>query len=123
MPESIQIRTVALGLLGAVVGGALGYLVFFWAVKQGFYALILPPALMGLCAGFCARRRSVPLAIICGVAGLALGLFTEWRYAPFRADGSWPYFITHLHHLRPITMVMLALGAILSYRFALGRAR
>ncbi len=121
MTEPNRIQTIALGLLGAVIGGAIGYFAFFWIARQGLYALVLPPALMGFTAGLCARRRSMPLALVCGVAGLALGLFTEWRFAPFVADNSLPYFITHIHALKPMTMLMLALGAFLSYRLALGR--
>jgi hypothetical protein len=120
MNESNHIRTIALGLLGAIAGGCLGYLVFFWIAQQGFYALALPPALLGLAAGLCARRRSRILAVICGVAGLVLGLFTEWRFAPFVADASLLYFIAHIYSLRPLTLFMVALGAILSYRLALG---
>jgi hypothetical protein len=108
-------------LLGAAVGGALGYFAFFWIARQGFYALVLPPGLLGLTAGFFARCRSTPLALICAVAGLALGLFTEWRFAPFIADRSLLYFLTHIHALKLITLLMLALGVFLSYRFALGR--
>lgn len=111
---------MAIGLVGAAVGGALGYFAFFWVAQQGFYALLLPPGLLGLGAGLIARRRSTPLALICGVAGLALGLFTEWRFAPFAADNSLPYFLAHLHALKPITLALLALGAFLSYRLALG---
>ena len=118
MNEPNQPRTIALGLLGAAVGGCLGYFAFFWIARQGFYALVLPPALLGLGAGLCARRRSVCLAVICGVAGLALGLFTEWRFAPFVANDSLAYFITHIHTLKPITMIMLGLGVFLSYRLA-----
>ena len=108
------------GLLGAVIGGAAGFFAFFWIARQGFYALILPPGLMGLTAGLFARSRSTPLALVCGVAGLALGLFTEWRFAPFVADNSLAYFMTHVHKLRPITMLMVGLGAFISYRLALG---
>ena len=121
LPEPLRLRTVALGLLGAVIGGAVGYFAFFWIARQGLYALILPPALLGFTAGVCARRRSTPLALVCGLAGLALGLFVEWRFAPFVADSSLLYFMTHIHTLKPITMLMLALGAFLSYRLALGR--
>jgi hypothetical protein len=121
MPEPNRFQTIALGLLGAAVGGVIGYYAFFWISRQGFYALIVPPALLGLTAGLFARRRSTPLALVCGVAGLVLGLYTEWRFAPFVADDSWPYFITHLHALKPMTLLMLALGAFFSYRLALGR--
>ncbi len=121
MTEPRPSQTLALGLLGAAVGGVAGYFLFFWIAQQGFYALVVPPALLGLTAGLFARRRSTPLAIVCAVAGLALGLFTEWRFAPFTTDGSLPYFITHIHTLQPITMLMLGLGAFVSYRLALGR--
>src|SRR6185436_16220605 len=110
-----------LGLLGAVLGGCAGYFAFFWISRQGFYALALPAAFVGLGAGLCARRRSSLLAVLCAVAGLALGLFTEWRFAPFVADKSLSYFLGHLHLLQPLTWIMLALGAFLSYRLALGR--
>lgn len=121
MNESSQPRRIALGLLGAAIGGCLGYFAFFWVARQGFYALVLPGALLGLGAGLSARGRSVILAVICSVAGLALGLFTEWRFAPFVADDSVAYFSTHVHTLKPITLIMLGLGAFLSFRFALGR--
>jgi hypothetical protein len=121
MPEPIRWQTIALGLLGAAVGGFLGYCAFFWIARHGFYALMLPPGLLGYGAGLGARQRSTPLAIFCGVAGLALGLFTEWRFAPFTADKSLGYFLTHVQSLQPMTMLMLAVGAFLGYRLALGR--
>lgn len=120
MSDFRQARTLMLGLLGAAVGGALGYHAFFWIAGQGFYALAVPAGLLGLGAGFCARQRCAPLAATCGVAGLALGLFTEWRFAPFAADGSFSYFIAHVHTLRPMTLIMLGVGAFLGYRLALG---
>lgn len=123
MIDSNGFQAIALGLLGAAVGGALGYFAFFWIAEQGFYALVLPPALLGVGAGICARRRSAVLAIVCGLAGLALGLFTEWRFAPFVADSSLLYFITHFYSLKPITLIMLALGTLFSFSFALGRNR
>ncbi len=113
-------RNLLLGIVGAVVGGCLGFFAFFWIVNQGFYALIIPAALLGLGAGIAAQQRIVPLAIICGVAGLILGIATEWRYAPFKADDGFLFFVAHLHDLKPITLVMLALGAVFSYRLALG---
>jgi hypothetical protein len=120
MPDNIRWSTLAFGLIGAMIGGTVGYFGFFWIAQQGFYALLLPPGLLGLGAGLCARRRSMPLAILCGITGLVLGLFTEWRFAPFAADESLPYFITHIHTLKPITLLLVAVGAFLSYRLALG---
>lgn len=121
MTESNQSPTIALGLLGAAVGGCVGYFAFFWMARQGFYALALPGGLLGLAAGLCARGRSPLLAALCGLAGLALGLFTEWQFAPFVADHSFSYFLTHVHTLQPVTLLMLALGVFLSYSLALRR--
>ena len=108
-----------LGLIGAVIGGWAGYQAFLWIARQGFYALAVPPALLGLGAGLLARRRSVALAVVCAVAGLLLGLYSEWRLAPFVADESLPYFVMHVQDLKPVTLLMLALGVFLSYRLAL----
>jgi hypothetical protein len=121
--DSPQMNTMARGLTGAAVGGAVGYFTFFWIAHQGFYALVLPAALVGSGGGLCAGGRSKPLAIVCGVAGLVLGLFTEWRFAPFVADSSLVYFMTHIHALKPITLIMVLVGAALSYWLALGGIR
>ncbi len=114
---------MALALLAAVVGGCVGYFTFFWIVKQGFYGIMLPPAAVGLAAGYCTPRRSQPLAITCAIGGLALGLFTEWRFAPFIVDNSLFYFMTHVHKLKSITLLMLVMGSFASYFMALGTGR
>lgn len=116
-PEKALIR----GLCGAVLGGVVGYFVFFWIVRQGFYALVIPGTLLGLGAGLGARRGCRTLQIVCACLGLLLGLFIEWRYAPFAADESLAYFVTHLHLLKPMTLLMVALGAFFSYRLASGQ--
>jgi hypothetical protein len=123
MNTKTPLQALALGLLGAVVGGIVGYFLFIWIVRQGFYALMLPGAFLGWGAGLCARIRSVPLAIICTAAGLVLGIVAEWRSRPFIVDDSFTYFIAHLHDLRPFTLLMIALGAYFSYRFSVGRER
>lgn len=123
MPHSPALPRISLALLAAAAGGAVGYYAFFWIAQQGFYAIMLPPALVGLAAGYVMTSRSQPLAIVCCIAGLALGLFTEWKFAPFRLDNSWSYFLTHVHQLKPVTLLMLVIGAVASYRFALGRDR
>jgi hypothetical protein len=120
MKDSNPQLTIVLGLIGAAIGGTVGYFAFFWFASQGFYALILPPGLMGLAAGFCARGRSTVLALICGIAGLMLALFTEWKFAPFAADDSLAWFMTHLYQLKPVTLLMVGLGAVFSFRLAQG---
>ena len=123
MNEPLRPQSIAIALLAAVAGGCVGYFAFFWIAQQGFYAIMLPPALVGLAAGYCMPSRSQPLAIVCGIGGLALGLFTEWRFAPFIVDASFLYFITHAYKLDGIKLLMLAIGSVASYRMALGTDR
>jgi hypothetical protein len=107
-------KNTLLVLGGAVAGGLVGYWAFFWILKQGFYALILPGGLLGLGAGL-ARNRSLPLAIVCGLLATALGLFAEWRCSPFEKDDSLGYFLLHVHHNPPITLLMIALGGFFGF--------
>ncbi|MGB0581166.1 MAG: hypothetical protein ACPGVU_15825 [Limisphaerales bacterium] len=111
---SPQLKNNMLVLLGAAVGGILGYFIFFWIVGQGFYGLALPGGLMGLGAGI-TRANSKPIPVVSGVLALILGIFTEWRFAPFLADDSLGYFMAHLHQLRPITWIMILLGSAVAF--------
>jgi hypothetical protein len=106
----MNIKNPALVILGAIGGGLAGYVLFFQIVKFGFYGLIIPGGLLGMGAG-AFKNDSKAIAIICGVMALLLGLFTEWRFAPFRADPSLGYFLTHIHKLNRITLIMIAVGA------------
>jgi hypothetical protein len=103
-----------LALAGAILGGVLGYYAFFWIAKQGFYALILPGGLLGLGAGI-VKNRSWLIAVVCGLLAIALGLFTEWQYAPFVKDESLGYFLTHVADLKPVTLLMIAVGGFLGF--------
>ena len=123
MNPPLRPHTIALALLAAAVGGGVGYFAFFWIAKQGLYAIMLPTALVGLGTGLCVTSRSQPLAIAGAIGGLALGLFTEWKFAPFIVDNSLSYFIKHVYQLKPVTLLMLAIGTVASYRLALGRDR
>ena len=75
---------------------------------------------MGLGCGLLAKRSSMALAVVCGVLAVVVGVFCEWRFAPFVADGSLGFFLAHLHQLRPITFIMLVLGGVFGFWFALG---
>ena len=101
-------------LLGAVVGGAVGYVVFFVVARLGFYGIVLPGGLLGLGAGVF-RTRSKAVAVVCGLLALGLGLFVEWRFAPFVADGSLTYFLSHVHELRTMTLIMIAAGGFIGF--------
>jgi len=101
-------------LLGAVAGGLGGYWGFLWIARQGFYALVLPGALVGIGASFF-PTRSTPLCLACGFLALVLGVLAEWKLAPFIKDGSLGYFVAHLHQLQPITLIMIAAGALIGF--------
>ena len=103
---------LALGFAGAAVGGMLGYFAFGWLAQQGFYAVALPGVLLGVGAGLLSKRRSTTLAVVCGIAALALGVFAEWKHFPFIKDASFGYFLSHLSDLKPVTLLMIALGGI-----------
>ncbi len=107
-------KEIALVIGGALVGGVIGYLAFFWIADQDFYALILPGGLIGIGAGLF-RNRSLGLAIGCGVAAVALGVYTEWKFRPFVADDSLGYFLAHVHKLKPLTLLMIAVGGVIGF--------
>ena len=107
-------KDIALVIGGALVGGVIGFFAFFWIAGQGFYAMILPGGLIGVGAGLF-RNRSLGLAIGCGVAAVALGLFTEWRFAPFAADDSLGYFLAHVHQKKPLKLLMIAVGGVIGF--------
>jgi hypothetical protein len=116
-------RNLLVGFLGAAVGGVLGYLIFSWAVNQNLYALMVPGGLIGLGGGLLVKDRSVLRATICGVFGAGLGLFCEWRHFPFNADPGLGYFLTHVHQLRGLTLVMLAAGTAFAAWLSFGKQR
>jgi len=115
-------KQTLLVLAGAVVGGVLGFALFQWILSYGLYALILPGAMVGLGAGLFAHR-SLWLAIGCGVLALALGVVTEWHAMPFVKDRSLGFFLAHLHHLSPVTLVMIAVGGIIGFAIPFGQYR
>lgn len=112
---------VVLGLVGALVGGALGHLLFLAMAKRGYYAMVLPGALVRLGCGLLSGRRSVPLGAACGVIGLVVSVFTEWRHAPFVRDRSLSFFLKHLHKLSGVSLIMILVGAAFAFWFGLGR--
>jgi len=109
-----DLRTSALTLAAAAVGGALGYFVFRWLANMGFYGLVVPGGLLGLAAGIF-KNRSIAVAIVCGLAALILGLFAEWSIRPFNADGSFGYLLSHFYDLTPVSLLMIAAGAFIGF--------
>lgn len=101
-------------LSGAVAGAIVGHVLCVWMARQGFYALVLPGGLAGLGAG-CFRCRAIWVAVVSAFIGLGATLVTEWHLAPFIADDSFGYFVTHVGLLRPVTLAMMAIGTALAF--------
>ncbi|HVM51355.1 MAG TPA: hypothetical protein VMU04_25215 [Candidatus Acidoferrum sp.] len=121
MSDNARTRNLLVGLAGAIAGGVVGYLVFMWLGHQGFVAPLLPGGMVGLGGGMLVRDRSPLRAAVCGVLALGLSIFSEWSLLPFIRDGSFGYFVTHLHLLSPLTLLMLVAGGGLGFWLSLGR--
>ncbi|WP_165230049.1 hypothetical protein [Aquisphaera insulae] len=113
--DSRRIVSNLLGLVGAILGGTVGYYTFRWIVGQGFYALILPGALLGLGCGMLSRHPSTTRGVLCGIAALVLGVLAEC--SSFRLDGHDDvyYTVTHIFREPPITLIMLGLGGFFAF--------
>jgi len=107
-------RNDGLALAAGVAGGVLGHLAFLWIARQGFYALVLPGALVGIGAGWL-KPKSTLVCVVCGLLALAVGLFSEWRFAPFQKDESLGYFLAHVQQLSPLTLIMIIAGTVIGF--------
>lgn len=110
-----QLMSTILGVIGAAIGGALGYWIFFWFYRQGFYALIVPGAALGFGCSLLAQHRSTIRGIACGVAALALTVYTAFGVWTLPDGDTFQHFVTHYHKLSPVTLLMTALGTALGY--------
>jgi hypothetical protein len=119
--KSVDPLVIARGLAGGIAGGIAGYFLFRWLYFNGFYGIMVVGAALGLGAGWAARGKSVPLGIICAVAAIALSIYCEWSIGRFKQDPSLLFFITHLHHLPVIKLLMMGLGVVFAYWFGRGR--
>jgi hypothetical protein len=106
------------GLIGATAGAFAGYHAFGWILKQGFYAMVVPGALIGLGFGYASGARSKGLGAICAGLAVAFTLFVEWK---FMRHGNIEAFLNNLQHLGGVTWLMILLGAWCAYSFGMGR--
>jgi hypothetical protein len=109
------------GIIGAAIGGVVGYFVFRWLARAGLYGIMAPGLLLGLGAGLAARGQSQGLGILCGLAAAIVTVFAEWSVFPFIKDNSLRFFVAHVHELPPIKLAMMGLGALAAYWFGQGR--
>ena len=101
-------------IIGAILGGILGHLATAWLIKQGFYSVAFPGALIGFGA-IIGQVRGALLPILYGLAALTLGYYTEWTHFPFTKNRTFGYFLQHLGELKPLTHIMVLLGAVMAF--------
>ena len=118
---SFPVMAIVKGIIGAVIGAAIGHFAIEWIVPQGLYPLPLPGALMGLGFGMGSRYPSLVCGIICGGIAFMQGCYYEWRFHPFIADESFSYFMSHLHQVIPINLILIILSGVLGFWFARSR--
>lgn len=114
----------ALGLVGAAVGGVVGFFLYGQLLKVGLYALVLPGALVGLGANLLARHRSWLRGLVCGAGALKVMLLSDWYWHGFKADPSLMYYLTHLGELDQgfWAYAMLAVGTVVGFWWGGGTA-
>ena len=108
-------------IVGIIAGGVLGYIGFYLLLQLGLYAMILPGAMIGLGCGAQAGARSLVLGVVAGIVAFAFGVFIEWNFFPFVADGSFGFFVKHLSDLTDRAQLMIAAGTFAGFWFGRGR--
>jgi hypothetical protein len=106
---------------GAIAGAVAGYLAFLLLMHSGFYSLVLPGALLGLGAGALSGHKSNALAVVCGLAGAAVGILADWHSAPFIKDPSLNFYLAHLSDLSRASQFSIVAGAVFAFWFGRGR--
>lgn len=115
-------KSMALGIVGAILGGVVGWFVCTWLAHQGFYALALPGATIGLGFGALSKRPMILGGILCAIAALIVGVAWEGVNRPFIADESFSFFLANLQDLKPATMLFIGLGVVFAFWFGRGRS-
>ncbi len=111
----VAVMDLVPGLVGATIGGVVGYFAYEWGLRQGLVAGVVPGAFVGLGGGLLSARRSIARGVICGLGALGLGLFAVWKH--LAVPESLGYFMSHLHELSLLMMIMIALGTFLGFRW------
>lgn len=106
------------GLIGAAVGGAIGYFAFYGLHSNGWYAGVLPGVLVGLGFGFFSGQRSLIYGFLCALMALALGLFVEWKFFAKKQDLL--QIITHIQDIKSRHLIDIGLGSLFSLWFGIG---
>ena len=96
--------------MGAVIGAVAGYFLFRLAASRGYIVLALPGAFVGIGRVALARRKSLVLAVICGILAAAVEVYTIEEL-----------LVGGIRSARPILLIVAAVGVIIAVWFGLGR--
>jgi L-aminopeptidase/D-esterase-like protein len=113
----------ARGFCGGAVGGGLGYLAFRWMLTQGYYALVLPGALIGMGAGLGSGRRMLSLGLLSAVGALVVGVVADWNSLIAPAPTFLGHVATLLDANRRTPAILILVGVAISFYFGIGRDR
>jgi hypothetical protein len=102
-----------LGLVGAAIGGVLGFYVYRWVLNQGFIGGMIPGAFLGLGCSLLARHPSMARGVVCGVAGLILGFFTDW-YTTITKQTFWEY-LRDVKSINQVILLTIAIGTFIAF--------
>ncbi len=107
-----------LGAVGGLLGGVVGYFAVSWLAQNGFYAMVLPGALVGLGTGWLGRSHSLPRGIVAGVAAVISGTLIEWQV--FYSANALSFFLQNINEIGAVSFAMIGLGGVLGFAFGKG---
>jgi len=102
-----------LGLVGAAIGGVLGFFTYRWILSHGMIGGMIPGAFLGLGCNILARHPSWARGAFCGIAGLVLGFCTDW-YTNLTTDTFWMY-LQNLKDVNQVVLLTILLGAAIAF--------
>jgi hypothetical protein len=110
-------------LVGAAVGGGLGYALFWWQQQTGIWIVAATGIGLGLGAGLGARSRSTKWGLLMGLVALAYTLIVAWQHYPFRADKSLFEFVGTIPQRSANEMWTYLAVLLAGFWFGMGRNR
>ena len=112
-------KNFASGMLGGIAGAIAGIFICKFLADQGYYAGVVPGALVGLGFSMAAKRGHLGFGVASGILGLLAGLIAEWQL--FHSDDSFLHSIQDLQNEGIVTWIMLGLGTILAFSIGKGK--
>ena len=109
------------GLIGAAIGGTIGWFVYFLLLDYGLDGLMIPGALVGLGFGLLSKRAFLSAGFLCAILGLGLMLCCEWKSLLAFQDEPLTEFLSNLGGLNTRSKIMMGAGTLMAFWFGRGR--